>query len=206
MPRRGARALVALTTRPPRLHTQQRRDPSGSRLFRRIPGKDYGAGGAHKPRHSGDSSSSAPTQPHAGPLIRARVHLPSLPAQSLPEQQGEPLRISSVTCAPNISHVGPLMRAPALQSAHRPSNPHADPLIRTSALQSACRPSNPHVGPPIRTSALQSACRPSNPHAGPPIRTRTLQSACRPSNPHADPLIRAWADPPTLQIAGLRAT
>ena len=172
MPRRGARALVALvalvalTTRPPRLHTQQRRDPSGSRLFRRIPGKDYGAGGAHKPRHSGDSSSSAPTQPHAGPLTRARVHLPSLPAQSLPEQQGEPLRISSVTCAPNISHVGPLMRAPALQSAHRPSNPHADPLIRTSALQSACRP----------------------------------------SNPHADPLIRAWADPPTLQIAGLRAT
>ena len=156
MPRRGARALVALvalTTRPPRLHTQQRRDPSGSRLFRHIPGKDYGAGGAHKPRHSGDSSSSAPTQLHAGPLIRARVHLPSLPAQSLPEQQGEPLRISSVTYDPQ--HV-------ARGTAHA------------------------HVGPPIRTPALQSARRPSN--------------------PHADPLIRAWADPPTLQIAGLRAT
>ena len=103
-------------------HTQQRRDPSGSRLFRRIPGKDYGAGGAHKPRHSDDSSSSAPTQPHAGPLIRARVRLPSLPAQSLPEQQGEPLRISSVTCAPNISHVGPLTHAPTLQSARGPAN------------------------------------------------------------------------------------
>ena len=166
MPRRGARALVALTTRPPRLHTQQRRDPSGSRLFRRIPGKDYGAGGAHKPRHSDDSSSSAPTQPHAGPLTRARVRLPSLPTQSLPGQQGEPLRISSVTCAPNISHVGPLMRALALQSAHRLFNPHFSP----------------------------------------PIRTPALQSAHRPSNPHADPLIRAWADPPTLQIAGLRAT
>ena len=127
-------------------HTQQRRDPSGSRLFRRIPGKDYGAGGAHKPRHSDDSSSSAPTQPHADPLIRARIHLPSLPAQSLPEQQGEPLRISSVTCAPNISHVGPLTHAPTLQSARRLSNPHVDPLIR------------------------------------------------------------AWAAPPTLQIAGLRAT
>ena len=163
MPRREARALVALvalTTRPPRLHTQQRRDPSGSRLFRRIPGKDYGAGGAHKPRHSDDSSSSAPTQPHAGPLTRARVRLPSLPAQSLPEKHGEPLRISSVTCAP--------------------------PTFRTWDRSCARRPSNPHTGPPIRTSALQSAHRPSN--------------------PHADPLIRAWADPPTLQIAGLRAT
>ena len=136
-------------------HTQQRRDPSGSRLFRRIPGKDYGAGGAHKPRHSDNSSSSAPTQPHADPLIRARIHLPSLPAQSLPEQQGEPLRISSVTCAPNISHVGSFIHMPALQSARRLSNPHV-----------------------------------------------ALQSARRPSNPHADPLIRAWAAPPTLQIAG----
>ena len=117
-------------------HMQQRRDPSGSRLFRRIPGKDYGAGGAHKPRHSDDSSSSAPTQPHAGPLIRARVRLPSLPAQSLPEQQGEPLRISSVTCAPNISHVGSFMHMPALQSARRLSNPHADPLIRAWAAPS----------------------------------------------------------------------
>ena len=196
MPRREARALVALvalTTRPPRLHTQQRRDPSGSRLFRRIPGKYYGAGGAHKPRHSDDSSSSAPTQPHAGPLIRTRVRLPSPPAQSLPEQQGEPLRISSVTYNPQ--HV-------ARGTAHA----RADPPIRTPALQSARGPANPHVGPPIRMPALQSARRPSNPHAGPPIRTRTLQSACRPSNPHADPLIRAWADPPTLQIAGLRAT
>ena len=176
MPRREARALVALvalTTRPPRLHTQQRRDPSGSRLFRHIPGKDYGAGGAHKPRHSDDSSSSAPTQPHAGPLIRARVHLPSLPAQSLPEQQGEPLRISSVTYNPQHFARG---------TAHA------------------------RVGPPIRTPALQSARRPSNPHTGPPIHTPALQSTHRPSNPHADPLIRAWADPPTLQIAGLRAT
>ena len=176
MPRRETRALVALvalTTRPPRLHTQQRRDPSGSRLFRRIPGKDYGAGGAHKPRHSDDSSSSAPTQPHAGPLTRARVRLPSLPTQSLPGQQGEPLRISSVTYDPQ--HV-------ARGTAHA------------------------RVGPPIRTPALQSARRPSNPHAGPPIHTPALQSTHRPSNPHADPLIRAWADPPTLQIAGLRAT
>ena len=181
MPRREARALVALvalTTRPPRLHTQQRRDPSGSRLFRRIPGKDYGAGGAHKPRHSDDSSSSAPTQPHAGPLTRARVRLPSLPTQSLPGQQGEPLRISSVTCAPNISHVGPLMRALALQSARWPSNPHADPLIRTSALQSACRPSNPHAGPPIRTPALQSARGPANTSLGRPAHTPDSGFTC----------------------------
>ena len=178
MHRREARALVALTTRPPRLHTQQRRDPSGSRLFRRIPGKYYGAGGAHKPHHSDDSSSSAPTQPHAGPLIRARVHLPSPPAQSLPEQQGEPLRISSVTYDPNMSHVGQLMRAPALQSAHRPSNPHADPLIRTSALQSACRPSNPHTGPPIRTPALQSARGPANTSLGRPAHTPDSGFTC----------------------------
>ena len=158
MPRREARALVALTTRPPRLHTQQRRDPSGSRLFRHIPGKDYGAGGAHKPRHSGDSSSCAPTQPHAGPLIRARVHLPSLPAQSLPEKQGEPLRISSVTCAPNISHVGPLMRAPALQSARRPSNPHAGPPIHTPALQSARGPANTSLGRPAHTPDSGFTC------------------------------------------------
>ena len=171
-------ALVALTTRPPRLHTQQRRDPSGSRLFRRIPGKDYGAGGAHKPRHSDDSSSSAPTQPHAGPLTRARVRLPSLPTQSLPGQQGEPLRISSVTCAPNISHVGPLMRALALQSARWPSNPHADPLIRTSALQSACRPSNPHADPPIRTPALQSARGPANTSLGRPAHTPDSGFTC----------------------------
>ena len=158
MPRRGARALVALTTRPPRLHTQQRRDPSGSRLFRHIPGKDYGAGGAHKPHHSDDSSSSAPTQPHAGPLIRARVHLPSPPAQSLPEQQGEPLRISSVTCAPNISHVGPLMRALALQSARWPSNPHAGPPIRTPALQSARGPANTSLGRPAHTPDSGFTC------------------------------------------------
>ena len=158
MPRRGARALVALTTRPPRLHTQQRRDPSGSRLFRHIPGKDYGAGGAHKPHHSDDSSSSAPTQPHAGPLIRARVHLPSPPAQSLPEQQGEPLRISSVTCAPNISHVGPLMRALALQSARRPSNPHTGPPIRTPALQSARGPANTSLGRPAHTPDSGFTC------------------------------------------------
>ena len=161
MPRREARALVALvalTTRPPRLHTQQRRDPSGSRLFRRIPGKDYGAGGAHKPRHSDDSSSSAPTQPHAGPLTRARVRLPSLPAQSLPEKHGEPLRISSVTCAPNISHVGPLMRALALQSARWPSNPHAGPPIRTPALQSARGPANTSLGRPAHTPDSGFTC------------------------------------------------
>ena len=161
MPRREARALVALvalTTRPPRLHTQQRRDPSGSRLFRRIPGKDYGAGGAHKPRHSDDSSSSAPTQPHAGPLTRARVRLPSLPTQSLPGQQGELLRISSVTCAPNISHVGPLMRALALQSARWPSNPHAGPPIRTPALQSARGPANTSLGRPAHTPDSGFTC------------------------------------------------
>ena len=158
MPRREARALVALTTRPPRLHTQQRRDPSGSRLFRRIPGKDYGAGGAHKPRHSDDSSSSAPTQPHAGPLTRARVRLPSLPTQSLPGQQGEPLRISSVTCAPNISHVGPLMRALALQSARWPSNPRAGPPIRTPALQSARGPANTSLGRPAHTPDSGFTC------------------------------------------------
>ena len=161
MPRREARALVALvalTTRPPRLHTQQRRDPSGSRLFRHIPGKDYGAGGAHKPRHSDGSGSSAPTQPHAGPLIRARVRLPSLPAQSLPEQQREPLRISSVTCAPNMSHVGPLMRAPALQSARGPSNPHTGPPIRTSALQSARGPANTSLGRPAHTPDSGFTC------------------------------------------------
>ena len=161
MPRREARALVALvalTTRPPRLHTQQRRDPSGSRLFRRIPGKDYGAGGAHKPRHSDDSSSSAPTQPHAGPLTRARVRLPSLPAQSLPEKHGEPLRISSVTCAPNISHVGPLMRALALQSAHRLFNPHFSPPIRTPALQSARGPANTSLGRPAHTPDSGFTC------------------------------------------------
>ena len=139
-------------------HTQQRRDPSGSRLFRRIPGKDYGAGGAHKPHHSDDSSSSAPTQPHAGPLIRARVRLPSLPAQSLPEQQREPLRISSVTCAPNMSHVGPLMRAPALQSAHRLFNPHFSPPIRTPALQSARGPANTSLGRPTHTPDSGFTC------------------------------------------------
>ena len=161
MPRREARALVALvalTTRPPRLHTQQRRDPSGSRLFRRIPGKDYGAGGAHKPRHSDDSSSSAPTQPHAGPLTRARVRLPSLPTQSLPGQQGEPLRISSVTCAPNISHVGPLMRAPDLQYARRLFNPHFSPPIRTPALQSARGPANTSLGRPAHTPDSGFTC------------------------------------------------
>ena len=171
MPRRGARALVALvalvalTTRPPQLHTQQRRDPSGSRLFRRIPGKDYGAGGAHKPRHSGDSSSSAPTQPHAGPLIRARVHLPSLPAQSLPEQQGEPLRISSVTYDPQ--HV-------ARGTAHA----HVGPPIRTPALQSARGPANPHVGPPIRMPALQSARGPANTSLGRPAHTPDSGFTC----------------------------
>ena len=139
-------------------HTQQRRDPSGSRLFRRIPGKDYGAGDAHKPRHSDDSSSSAPTQPHADPLIRARIHLPSLPAQSLPEQQGEPLRISSVTCAPNISHVGSFIHMPALQSARRLSNPHVGSPIRTSALQSARRPVNTSVGSPAHAPDSGLTC------------------------------------------------
>ena len=126
-------------------HTQQRRDPSGSRLFRHIPGKDYGAGGAHKPRHSGDSSSSAPTQPHAGPLIRARVRLPSLPAQSLPEQQGEPLRISSVTYNPQ--HV-------ARGTAHA----RVGPPIRTSALQSARGPANTSLGRPAHTPDSGFTC------------------------------------------------
>ena len=165
MPRREARALVALTTRPTRLHTQQRRDPSGSRLFRRIPGKDYGAGGAHKPRHSDGSGSSAPTQPHAGPLIRARVHLPSPPAQSLPEQQGEPLRISSVTYNPQHFARG---------TAHA----RAGPPIRTPALQSALQPSNPHTGPPIRTPALQSARGPANTSLGRPTHTPDSGFTC----------------------------
>ena len=116
-------------------HTQQRRDPSGSRLFRRIPGKDYGAGGAHKPRHSDDSSSSAPTQPHADPLIRR-----------------------GSTCH------------------HCPRN------LFQSSKGSRCESVQSHVPPTFRTWD----------------RSRTRQ----PSNPHADPLIRAWAAPPTLQIAG----
>ena len=50
-----------------------------------------------------------------------------------------------------------------------------------------------HVGP---LSTVIDGCRTGSQHP----------RARRPSNPHVHPLIRAWAVPPTLHIAGLRAT
>ena len=44
-----------------------------------------------------------------------------------------------------------------------------------------------------------------NSHVGPLIRTRARCSEPGSPNPHAGLLFRAWAMPPTLQLAGLRA-
>ena len=67
--------------------------------------------------------------------------------------------------------------------------------------------------PTLRRHSDLTTCGAAHSHAAPLSSAETRRRRCSqhprargPSNPHVNPLIRAWAAPPTLQIAGSRAT